>query len=56
MIKKQEQKVKPELKIADEFLDLRTIDTSVIVEHLEEQIKLREMGIEKQFGRKLKKI
>ncbi len=49
------KKLKPELKIADEFLDLKTLDTNVILNHLEEQIKLREMSIEKRLKREFVK-
>ena len=45
---KQEQKIKPELKIADDFLDIQSMNT-VLVEQLEESIRMREMSIEKQF-------
>ena len=41
-------KLKPELKIADKFLDLKTLDTNIILDHLDEQIKLREMPIEQR--------
>lgn len=40
--------LKPELKIADKFLDLKTLDTNIILDHLDEQIKLREMPIEQR--------
>ena len=42
------RKLKPELKIADKMLDLKTLDTNIILNHLDEQIKLREMPIEKR--------
>ncbi len=44
-------KIRPELKIADDFLDLRTADTNVIIQQLEENMKLREMPLEKQIQR-----
>ena len=47
--------IKPELKIADNFLDLRTQETNVIVQHLEEQIRLRELPLEKQIQKSLRK-
>ncbi len=48
-IEKKENKIQPEFKLADEFLDLKTLDTNVVVKHLEEQIKMREMPIEKHL-------
>jgi hypothetical protein len=42
------KKLKPELKIADRMLDLKTMDANIILNHLDEQIKLREMPIEKR--------
>lgn len=42
------KKLKPELKIADKFLDLKTVDADIILSHLDEQIKLREMPIDKR--------
>ncbi len=42
-------KIKPELKIADKMLDLRTMDTNIILNHLDEQIKLREAPLEKRI-------
>jgi len=44
-------KIKPEMKIADKMLDLRTMDTNIILNHLDEQIKLREMTIDKRMKR-----
>jgi hypothetical protein len=42
-------KIKPELKIADKMLDLKTMDTNIILNHLDEQIKLREAPLEKRI-------
>ncbi len=42
------KKLKPDLKLADKFLDLKTVDTNIVLDHLDEQIKLREMPIEKR--------
>jgi len=44
-------KIKPELKIADKFLDLKTLDTNIILNHLDEQITLRELPVEKRLKR-----
>lgn len=54
-MKQPKLRAKPELKIADNFLDLRTQETNVIVQHLEEQIKLRELPLEKQIQKSLRK-
>jgi len=53
MIEKEKQKIKTDLKIADEFLDLKTIDTNVIIKKLENSIKLREMKIEEHFKKEI---
>lgn len=54
-MKQQERKIKPQFKIADEYLDLRTVDTNVIVDFLEEQIRLREAPLEEHAERLLRK-
>ncbi len=43
------RKLRPELKIADKFLDLKALDTNIILNHLDEQITLREMPVEKRL-------
>lgn len=55
-LKKHETELKPEFKLAEDYLDLRTLDTNVIIDYLEEQIKLRETAVEKQFSQQLKKV
>lgn len=45
------KKLKPEMKLADKILDLKTLDTNIILDHLDEQIKLREMPIQKRLKR-----
>ena len=45
----KKSKLKPEFKLSKDFLDLRNIDTNVLVNYLEEQIKLREMSVEKKL-------
>ena len=45
-VKKEELKVKPEMKLSKEFLDLRTEERQPILEMLEENIRLRELPIE----------
>lgn len=52
MNKKQ---LKPDLKLADKFLDLKTLDTNIILNHLDGQIKVREMPIEKRLKRDMLK-
>jgi len=51
----QRKQLKPELKIADKFLDLKTMDTNIILNHLDEQIRLREMPVEKRLKKDLLK-
>jgi hypothetical protein len=43
------RQLRPELKIADNFLDLKTLDTNILLDHLDEQIKVREMSVEKRL-------
>ena len=45
-IKKEELKVKPEMKLSKDFLDLRTSEKQPILEILEENMKLRELPVE----------
>lgn len=40
--------IRPKLKIADKFLNLKTVDTNIILNHLDEQIKLRETPVDKR--------
>ena len=49
------KRLKPDLKIADKFLDLKTLDTNIILNHLDEQIQMRELPIEKKLKRDLLK-
>ncbi len=45
----QKPKVKPSLKIADDFLDLKNKETNTVIQQLEENMKIREMPLEKQI-------
>ena len=49
----QKRKIKFETKLTEKFLDLKS--TNVIIEHLEEQIELREMPIEEHIKKLLRK-
>jgi len=51
-IKREEQKVKPLMKLEDDFLDLRNLDTNIIIKQIEENIKLRGMSISDQLKKK----
>ncbi len=53
-ISKEPTKLKPTFKLADEFLDLKKLDTNVFVQQLEESIKFREQPVEVQARRKLR--
>jgi len=55
-IKKESPKVKPELKMSKEFLDLRTTEKNLILQKLEENIKLRELSVEKRFKKQLERL
>jgi len=54
-MEKPKSKLQPQFKLADEFLDLRTMNTNMVIEQLEQNIKLREMPLEQQLKRKLLK-
>ena len=54
--KQQKTKIQPHFKLAEDVLDLQTLKTNVIIEHLEESIRLREMPIEQHLRKKLLKI
>lgn len=47
-------KIKPALKLADDFLDLRNVEKNVIIQQLEEHMQLRELPIEKHILRSRK--
>lgn len=55
-VKKEEMKVKPKTQLSDEFLDLRTMDNNVIIQELEENIKLRTLPIEKHLKKNLRRF
>ena|GEM_PF-4864691 len=55
-VKKEPAKVKLDLKLSDDILDLRTINSNIVLKKLEENMKLREMKIEKHLEKELKKI
>ena len=55
MIEPKKNRIKPELKVADIVNPLKTMDSNAIVERLEENIKLREMPVEKQAKKGLLK-
>jgi hypothetical protein len=49
------KELKVELKLADKFLDLKTLDTNIILNHLDEQIQMREIPVEKRLKKDLLK-
>ncbi len=55
-IKKEEIKVKPKTQLSEEFLDLRTMESNVIIQELEENIKLRTLPIEKHLKKNLRRL
>ena len=52
----KESKLKPKFKIADNFIDSDSINSQIIIEHIEQQIELREMPIEEHAAHWLKKL
>ncbi|MBW2968683.1 hypothetical protein KY304_02565 [Candidatus Woesearchaeota archaeon] len=55
MIEKKENTVKFDFKIADEHLNLKTLENNVIIKKLEDNIKLRSMKIEKHIEKEFLK-
>ena len=55
-VKKEEMKIKPKMQLAEKFLDLRTMENNVVIQELEENIKLREMPIEKHLKKNLRRF
>jgi hypothetical protein len=55
-VKKEELKIKPKTQLSEEFLDLRTMDNNVIIQELEENIKLRELPIEKHIKKNIRRL
>jgi hypothetical protein len=47
--RKTASKLTNEFKIADGYLNLQTLDTGALVAHLENEIKRRELSVEKRF-------
>ncbi|MBN1644416.1 hypothetical protein JW851_00045 [Candidatus Woesearchaeota archaeon] len=46
-------KIKIDFKLADDFLNLKTLDTNIIIKKIEDNIKLREMKIEKRIEKEI---
>jgi hypothetical protein len=53
-MEQRKQKLKPEFKIANDFLDLRTAETNVVIQQIEENIRLRELPVEQQIRMRAK--
>ena len=45
---KHKLNVKEELKVADGYLDLRTLDTNTVLNYLDNEIKKRELPVHKK--------
>lgn len=52
-VKTGKSTLKPETKLSSEFLSLRELDSNYIISSLEENMKLREMPVEKRLKRNL---
>lgn len=50
---KLKMKLAPQFRLAEEFLNLKTINTNVIIEQLEQNIAARELSLESFLKRKL---
>lgn len=55
-MEKIKQKMQAQFKLAEEFLDLKTVNTNIIIEQLEHNIKMREMPFEAQLKKRLIKF
>jgi hypothetical protein len=53
MEKPKESRLKPEFKVAEAVNPMKTMESNVIIQKLEENLKLREMPIEKQIRKNL---
>jgi hypothetical protein len=45
------RKVEPQFKLADDILALKELDTNIVVSQLEENMRIRELPLEKQLRR-----
>jgi hypothetical protein len=45
------RKVAPQFRLADDLLTLRELDTNIVVNQLEENIRIRELPLEKRLRR-----
>jgi hypothetical protein len=55
-IKKLESKIKPAFRLSGDQVDLRTLDTNIVVDFLEAQIKAREMPVEQHVKKAFRRI
>ncbi len=53
-VNREEMKIKPKLRLSEDFIDLRTLDAGIIVKHLEHSMRMRELSIDKRLAERLK--
>ena len=49
-------KVQPLMKLSTDQVDLRTLDTNIVVQHLDELIKAREQPLEQHVKKAFRKL
>ena len=54
-LKLPESKLRPAFKLSQDQIDLRTLDKNVVMDFLDEQMKLREQPIEAHLKKALRK-
>ena len=50
---REKKEIKLDTLLSDKFLDLKVVSSNVVLEHLDEQIRLREMPIEQKVKKTL---
>lgn len=53
-MKLEKKEIKLDTKLTDKFLDLKVVSGNAVLEHLDEQIRLREMPIEAKIKKSLR--
>lgn len=51
---REKKEIKLDTKLSDKFLDLKVVSNNAVLEHLDEQIKMRELPIEAKIKKSLR--
>ena len=54
-LKLPESKIRPSFKLSEDQVDLRTLDKNIVLDFLDEQMKMREQPIEAHLKKALRK-